>query len=69
MSALEGGRKILWNRHWQHTDGAWDKVRGVAALEVERTKKKKMERVVIQGMANRESRTCDGNLSRTPDPV
>ena len=31
--------------------------------------KKKMERVVIQGMANRESRTCDGNLSRTPDPV
>jgi hypothetical protein len=29
----------------------------------------KMENVVIQGLANPESRTCDGNLSRTPDPV
>jgi hypothetical protein len=29
----------------------------------------KMEKVVIQGLANPESRTCDGNLSRTPDPV
>jgi hypothetical protein len=27
------------------------------------------EKVVIQGLANPESRTCDGNLSRTPDPV
>jgi hypothetical protein len=24
--------------------------------------------VVSQGLANPESRTCDGNLSRTPDP-
>jgi hypothetical protein len=29
----------------------------------------KMEKAVIQGLANPESRTCDGNLSRTPDPV
>jgi hypothetical protein len=29
----------------------------------------KMEKVVIQGLANPESRTCNGNLSRTPDPV
>jgi hypothetical protein len=29
----------------------------------------KMEKVVIQGLSNPESRTCDGNLSRTPDPV
>jgi hypothetical protein len=39
MAALEGGRKILWNRHWQHEDGAWVKDRGVAALEGERKKK------------------------------
>jgi hypothetical protein len=29
----------------------------------------KMEKVVIQGLANPESRTCDCNLSCTPDPV
>jgi hypothetical protein len=30
---------------------------------------KKMEKVVIQGLANPESGTCDGNLSHTSDPV
>jgi hypothetical protein len=29
----------------------------------------KMEKVVIQGLANPESGTCDGNLSHTSDPV
>jgi hypothetical protein len=29
----------------------------------------KIEKVVIQGLINPESRTCDGNLSRAPDPV
>jgi hypothetical protein len=31
--------------------------------------KRMVEKVVIQGLASPESRTCDGNLSRTPDPV
>jgi hypothetical protein len=111
MAAPEGGKKILWNRHWQNEDGAWEKVWGMAALEGARKKKggggglrhawglaspgsrearrkvhlqsqpcwseranksggeEKMEKVVIQGLANPESRTCDVNLSRTPDPV
>jgi hypothetical protein len=100
---------IMWKRHWQHEDGAWEKVWGMAALEGgkklkggggshawglaspgsgearrkvylrsqpclnERANKsgaaEKMEKVVIQELANPESRTCDGNLSRTPDPV
>jgi hypothetical protein len=25
--------EIMWKRHWQHEDGAWKKVRGMAALE------------------------------------
>ena len=25
--------EIMWKRHWQNEDGAWEKVRGVAALE------------------------------------
>jgi hypothetical protein len=29
----------------------------------------KMENVVIQGLANPESRTCDSKLSRATDPV
>jgi hypothetical protein len=28
-----------------------------------------MEKVVVQGLVNPESMTCDGNLSRAPDPV
>jgi hypothetical protein len=23
----------MWKRHWQHEDGAWEKVRGMVALE------------------------------------
>jgi hypothetical protein len=29
----------------------------------------KMEKVVIQGLANAESGTCDGNVRHTSDPV
>ena len=26
--------EIMWKRHWQNQDGAWGKVRGMAALKV-----------------------------------
>ena len=28
VSMQRGG--IMWKRHWQHEDGAWEKVRGMA---------------------------------------
>jgi hypothetical protein len=36
VSMQRGG--IMLKRHWQHEDGAWEKVRGMAALKVEKQK-------------------------------
>jgi hypothetical protein len=28
--------EIMWKKHWQNEDGGWEKVRGMAALKVEK---------------------------------
>jgi hypothetical protein len=35
---------IMWKRHWQHEDGAWEKVRGMASVEGGKQKQNKKEK-------------------------
>jgi hypothetical protein len=63
--------EIMWKRHWQMA--RWRKF-GVWQSKNKREGgesggEEKLEKVVIQGLANPESGTCEGNLSHTSDPV